>query len=234
MKRRLINRIRYYIAFFRENWKSELLLVVCSNYVSTIRQNLKEYAVRDRRSPLSPPPKEAGEKPALPTEWRRSLQIGADRKSPDSCNCLQESIQTNDDIANNLLFARIRPLLDHEAFDLNTLKKPVNGKTKMHVDEMVRNSTPYLAMHLCPVYKLELSKNSMSSITSIKSEFPFLEKINEIFCDGIKYDERPKSRTVTKKDGTEKATDVMSLMETINQLELDEDDDIESIISKYI
>jgi len=200
--------------------------------VSTIKQNLKDYAARDRRSPLPPPPKEDGKKPALPsrTEWSSR---GADRDVPDGDDYSQESLQTSDDTTNNQLFAGTRSLLDHEAFDLDTLKKPADAKTMRHVDEMVRNSTPYLAMRLCPVYKLELSKNSMPN-KLIESKYPFMEKMDEIlFRDGIAYDEQPGS-LATKKGGEKRPINVMRLMETIDRLELDEDDDIESIINKYI
>lgn len=211
-----------------------MLLVVCSNYVSTIKQNLKDYAARDRRSPLPPPPKEDGKKPALSSRPEWSLRgVGRDEAPPDGGDNSQEPLQTSDDdVTNNRLFAGSRSLLDHEAFDLDTLKKPADAKTTRRVDEMVRNSTPYLAMRLCPVYELEPSKNLMPNKPT-ESKYPFVEKMDEVFRDGVAYDERPKSLT-TKKDGKQRRINLMRLMETIDRLELDEDDDIESIINKYV
>lgn len=124
-----------------------------------------------------------------------------------------------------------RPSLDHEAFKLDTHKKPADIKMKKHVDEMVKNGTPYLAMILCPVYKLELSKNLMLSETT-KSRFPFMEKIDEMFSDGIVYDENIKSQA--KKEDNVKTINMTHFMDVINKLELDEDDDIENIINEFI
>lgn len=124
-----------------------------------------------------------------------------------------------------------RPPLQHEAFNLNIHKNPVNTKIKLHVDEMVKNGTPYLAMGLCPVYKLELFKNLKLSETT-KSKFPFIERMDEIFSDGIAYDEKPKQ--FAREENEEKTYNITNLMHMIDRLEIDEDDDIESIISDYI
>lgn len=201
-----------------------MLLVVCSNYISTIRQNLKDYS--QNHSPLPPPT--ADKKPALPSEWSFG---DSDRIIPDEIDCtfIESPKIDNKKIKN--VFINSRPPLDHEAFNLDTHKKPANIKMKRHVDEMVRNGTPYLAMRLCPVYKLELSKELMLS-EGTKSKFPFVERTDEIFCDGIAYDEKPKSRVV--EEIKEKPINITKLMEIINRLELDEDDNIESIISEHI
>lgn len=124
-----------------------------------------------------------------------------------------------------------RPPLDHEAFKLDTHKKPADTRMKKHVDEMVKNGTPYLAMILCPVYKLELSKNLMLSETT-KSKFPFMEKMDEMFSDGIVYDEN--IRPQVKKEDNVKTINMTHFMDMINKLELDEDDDIENIINEFI
>lgn len=200
------------------------MLVVCSNYISTIKQNLKDYS--QNHSPLPPPI--ADKMPVLPSEWSFGE---ADRIIPDEIDCTFIESPKIDNKKIKKLFIDSRPPLDHEAFDLDTHKKPANIKMKRHVDEMVKNGTPYLAMRLCPVYKLELSKDLMLSETT-RSKFPFVEKTDEIFCDGIAYDENPKSRVV--EEIKEKTINITNLMTIINRLELDEDDDIENIISEHI
>lgn len=96
---------------------------------------------------------------------------------------------------------------------------------------MVKNGTPYLAMRLSPVYRLELSKNLILS-EATKSKFPLIEKMDEIFRNGIVYDK--KINLIGKKIKKETSINITNLMEIINHLELDYDDNIESIISKYI
>lgn len=210
--------------FFRENWESEVLLIVCSNYLSTLKQNLKDYS--QNHSPLPPPIED--KKPALPSEWSFSDTDQIITDEIDST--LIESPKIDNNKIKNLLIES-RPPLDHEAFNLDTHKKPINTKMKKHVDEMVKNGTPYLAMHLCPVYKLELSKNlALSDAT--KSRFPFMEKMDEIFSDGIAYDEKVKSPV--KEQNKENPINIKNLMEIINKLELDEDGDIERIINEFI
>jgi len=129
------------------------------------------------------------------------------------------------------VFIKSRPSLDHEAFNVDTHKKLANTKIKMYVDEMVKNGTPYLAMHLCPIYQLELSKNFKLSETT-KSKFPFIEKMSAIFADGIAYDEKIKSQV--KQEIKENPINLTNFMGMINQLELDEDEEIENIISRYV
>ncbi|VVC35692.1 WD40/YVTN repeat-like-containing domain,WD40 repeat,WD40-repeat-containing domain [Cinara cedri] len=208
----------------KENWESEILLIVCSNYISTIKQNLKDYS--QNHSPLPPPVED--KKPALPLEWSFS---NTDRITIDETDSTLIESPKVDDEEIEYVFIESRPPLDHEAFNIDTLKKPTNTKIKSYVDEMVKNGTPYLAMCLSPVYKLEISKNLMLSETT-KSKFPFLEKIDEIFCDGISYDERKKS--VVKEKNKGKSINITKLMKIIDQLELNEDDDIASILNKYI
>lgn len=200
------------------------MLIVCSNYISTIKQNLKDYS--QNNSPLPPPVED--KKPALPSEWSFN---DTDRITIDeSENTLIESPRV-DNVIIKKIFMESRPPLDHKAFNIDTHKKPVNTKMRNYVDEMVKNGTPYLAMCLCPVYKLEISKNLMLSETTI-SKFPFLEKIDEIFCDGIAYDEQINSHI--KDESKEKLIKITNLMKIIDQLELNEDNDIESILNKYI
>jgi len=200
------------------------LIIACSNYLSTLKQNLKDYS--QNHSPLPPPIED--KKPALPSEWSFSDTDQIITDEIDST--LIESPKTENNKLKNLLI-KSRPPLDHEAFNLDTHKKPINPKMKKHVVEMVKNGTPYLAMHLCPVYKLELSKNLVLS-DATKSRFPFMEKIDEIFSDGIAYDEKLKSPVKEQNKG--KPINIKNLMEVINKLELDEDDDIERIISEFI
>lgn len=200
------------------------MIIVCSNYLSTIKQNLKDYS--QNHSPLPPPIED--KKPALPSEWSFS---DTDQIITDEIDCtFLESPKIDNNKIKKLLI-KSRPPLDHEAFNLDTHKKPVNIKMKNHVDEMVKNGTPYLAMHLCPVYKLEISKNLVLS-DATKSRFPFMEKIDEIFCDGIAYDEKVK--LPVKELNKEKPTNIKNLMDIINKLELDEDSDIERIINNFI
>lgn len=200
------------------------MLIVCSNYILTIKQNLKDYS--HNQSPLPPPVED--KKPALPSEWSFSDtdQITID----ESESTLIESPKVDNEEIKNILIES-RPLLDHEAFNIDTHKKPANTKMKSYVDEMVKNGTPYLAMCLCPVYKLEISKNLMLSETT-KSKFPFIENIDEIFCDGIAYDEKINSHA--KDESKEKPINITNFIKTIDQLELNEDDDIENILNKYI
>lgn len=201
------------------------MLVVCSNYVSSIKQNLKDYSQHysQNQSPLPPPTDE--KKPALPSEWSFS---DTDRITTDHLeSTIIESPKTNDnEIKKKLIDSR--PPLNHEAFNLVTYKNPANTKMKRHVDEMVKNSTPYLAMRLCPIHKLELSNNLMLSEVT-KSKFPFMEKMDEIFSDGIAYDEKIKSSV--RKENKVKNINVTNLMEMVKYLKSDEDDDIVSIIS---
>lgn len=200
------------------------MIIVCSNYLSTIKQNLKDYS--QNHSPLPPPIED--KKPALPSEWSFS---DADKIITDEIDrTFIESPKIDNNKIKKILIES-RPPLCHEAFNLDTHKKPVNTKIKKRVDEMVKNGTPYLAMHLCPVYKLELSKNLVLS-EATKSKFPFMEKMDEVFCNGIAYDEKVKSPV--KEQSKEKPTNIKKLIEIINKMELDEDDDIEKIISKYI
>lgn len=200
------------------------MLIVCSNYLSTIKQNLKDYS--QNHSPLPPPVED--KKPALPSEWSFSE---ADQITIDEIdNIYLESPKIDNKKIKNV-FIKSRPPLDNDAFNLDTHKKSANASMKRHVDEMVKNGTPYLAMSLCPVYKLELSKDFILS-ESTKNKFPIMEKIGEIFCDGIAYDEKIMSQV--KDDNKEKPINIINLMEKINQLELNEDDDIESIINEYI
>jgi len=191
----------------------------------TIKQNLKDYS--QHRSPLPPPPI-ADKKPALPSEWSFS---DTDRIFADDIDStFIESPKINNKKMKDLLIES-RPPLHHEAFNLNMHKNPANTKIKRHVDEMVKNGTPYLAMSLCPVYKLELSKNFMLSETT-KSKFPFMERTDEIFSDGIAYDEKPKP--LVREENKTKTINLTNLMDMINRLELDEDDDIESILNEFI
>lgn len=201
------------------------MLVVCSNYISTIKQNVKGFS--QNHSPLPPPVED--KKPALPSEWSFG---DTDRINADEIDgsCTVESPKVDNEPIKRLL-TKSRPIVDHGAFDLDICKKPANTKMKRQVDEMVKNGTPYLAMHLCPVYKLELSKNFEISETT-KTKFPFMEKINDTFCDGIAYDEKLEPRA--KKEIKEKPINVTNLMEIVDQLELDEDDDIERIIYEHI
>jgi len=200
------------------------LIIVCSNYLSTIKQNVKDYS--QNHSPLPPPVED--KKPALPSEWSFSDTDQIIIDEIDSTFIESPKIE-NDKIKKLLI--KSRPPLDHEAFNQDTHKKSINTKMKKHVDEMVKNGTPYLAMHLCPVYKLELSKNlALSDAT--KSRFPFIEKMDDIFCDGIAYDEQIKSPT--KEQNKKKQINIKHLMEIINILELDEDSDIEKMISEFI
>lgn len=201
------------------------MLIVCSNYISTIKQNLKDYS--QNNSPLPPPAED--KKPALPSEWSFS---DTDRITIDeSENTLIESPRVDNEIIKKI-FTESRPPLDHEAFNIDTHKKPANTKMRSYVDEMVKNGTPYLAMRLCPVYKLEISKNLILSETT-KYKFPFLEKIDEIFCDGIAYDCKQNNLHI-KDESKEKSIKITNLMKFIDQLELNEDKDIESILNKYI
>lgn len=200
------------------------MLIICSNYLSTIKQNLKDYS--QNHSPLPPPIED--KKPALPSEWsfNEADQIATDEID----NTYLESPKIDNKKIKNL-FLKSRPPLDNDAFNLDTHKKSANANMKKHVDEMVKNGTPYLAMSLYPVYKLELSKDLILS-ESTKNKFPFMEKIDEIFSDGIAYDEKimPQAQDENK----EKPINITHLMKTINQLELNEDDDIERIINEYI
>lgn len=200
------------------------MLIVCSNYLSTIKQNLKDYS--QNHSPLPPPVED--KKPALPSEWSFS---DADQITTDEIDStfIESPKMDNKNIKN--LFISSRPIFNNEAFNTDTHKKSANSSMKRHVDEMVKNGTPYLAMSLYPVYKLELSKDLILS-ESTKYKFPFMEKIDEIFCDGIAYDEQIMTRVRDKNN--KKPINITHLMETINQLELNEDDDIERIISEYI
>lgn len=201
-------------------------MVVCSNYVLTIKQNLKDY-YSQHHSPLPPPPI-TDKKPALPSEWSFS---DTDRIDVDEIdNILIESPKINNKKMKDLLI-KSRPPLQHEAFNLDMYKRPTNTKIKRHVDEMVKNGTPYLAMSLCPVYKLELSKNLMLS-EETKSKFPFLERMDEIFNDGIVYNE--KHQSFEGEENKKKTINIKNLMDMINRLEVDENDDIENIISEYI
>lgn len=200
------------------------MIIACSNYLSTLKQNFKDYS--QNNSPLPPPIED--KKPALPSEWSFSDTDQIITDEIDST--LIESPKTDNNKLKNLLI-KSRPPLDHEAFNLDTHKKPINPKIKKHVDEMVKNGTPYLAMHLCPVYKLELSKNLVLS-DATKSRFPFMEKIDETFSDGIAYDEKVKSPVKEQNNG--KTINIKNLTEIINKLELDEDDDIERIINEFI
>eukprot|EP00102_Acyrthosiphon_pisum_P025170 XP_016662380.1 PREDICTED: uncharacterized protein LOC107884538 [Acyrthosiphon pisum] len=208
----------------KENWESEVLLIVCSNYLSILKQNLKDYS--QNHSPLPPPIED--KKPALPSEWSFS---DTDQIIPDEIDSTLIESPKVDNYKIKKLLIKSRPPLDHEAFNLDTHKKPINTKMKKHVDEMVKNGTPYLAMHLCPVYKLELSKNLVLS-DATKSRFPFMEKMDEIFSDGIAYDEKVKSPV--KEHNKKNPINIKNLMEIINKLELDEDGDIERIINEFI
>lgn len=212
-----------YFYFFRENWESELLLIVCSNYISTIKQNLKDYS--QNHSPLPPPIED--KKPALPSKWsfddNYRIIDEIDGASIESPKIVNKKIKTT--------LLETRPPLEHEAFNLETYKKTTNIKIKKYIDEMVKNVTPHLAMHLCPVYKLELSKNFILSETT-KYKFPFLEKINEIFSDGIDYDKKIKLHV--KEEKQENLINITNLMQIIDQLELDEYDNIENILNDYI
>jgi hypothetical protein len=201
------------------------LLIVCSNYIATLKQNVKN--ISQNHSPLPPPIED--KKPALPSEWSLSDTDQISTDEIDSIFIESPKIE-NQKIKN--LFIKSRPPLDHEAFNLETYKKPVNTRMKNHVDEMVKNGTPYLAMRLSPVYRLEFSKNLILS-EETKSKFPLMEKMDEIFCDGIAYD--TKINLLEKEENKETPINITNLMEIINQLELDDDDDnIESIICKYI
>lgn len=200
------------------------MLIVCSNYIATLKQHLKDHS--QNHSPLPPPIED--KKPALPSEWSFS---DTDQLSTDEIdNIFIESPKIDNEEIRKLLI-KSRPALDHDAFHLETYKKPVNTRMKKHVDEMVKNGTPYLAMRLSPVYRLELSKNFILS-EETKSKFPLIEKIDEIFCDGIIYDEQIK--LLVKEENKENSINVTNLMKIVNQLELDDVDDIENIISKYI
>lgn len=201
-----------------------MLLIVCTNYVSTIKQNLKDYS--QHNSPLPPPIED--KRPALPSEWSFS---DTDKFTIDEIdNTYLESPKVDNNNTKNVLI-KSRPPLDHEAFYLDTHKKQANSSMKKHVDEMVKNGTPYLAMHTCPVHKIELSKNfKLSEVT--KAKFSFMEKIDEIFCDGIAYDD--KIMIDVQKNNEEKPINIRNLMHMINELKLDEDDDIESIIKEFI
>lgn len=184
---------------------------------------MKDYS--QNNSPLPPPIED--KKPALPSKWSFSDNY---RITDEIDNAFIDSPKINNKKIKMMLFES-RPPLEHEAFNLKTNKKMENIKMKKHVDEMVKNVTPYLAMHLCPVYKLELSKNFMLSETT-KSKFPFMEKIGEIFCDGIVYDKKIKSPV--KEEKQENTIDINNLMQMIDKLELDEYDNIESILNDYI
>lgn len=210
---------------FRENWESEVLLIVCSNYISTIKQNLKGH-FQNHNSPLPPPIED--KKPALPSKWSFSDNnqiIVTDEIDNDAI--IIESPKINNKIIKKLLIES-RPPLEHKAFNLNTHKKMENIKMKRYVDEMVKNVTPYLAMHLCPVYKLEFSKNLLLS-EAMKSKFPFMEKISEIFCDGIEYDEKIKIPVQEEKQ--DNPINITNLIQIIDKLEIDEYDNIENILN---
>lgn len=190
-----------------------------------MKQNLKDFS--QNYSPLPPPIED--KKPALPSKWSFSDVDHIAIDETDTTYTMEPPKVDNPSMKQLLIESR--PRVDHEAFDLDTHKKPVNTVMKKHVDEMVKNGTPYLAMHLCPVHKLELSENFTLN-EETKSKFPFMEKIEEIFCDGIMYDE--KLNLEVKKADKEKPINIKYLMKKINQLELDEDDDIEQILSEFI
>lgn len=200
------------------------MLIVCSNYIATLKQHFKDTS--QNHSPLPPPIED--KKPALPSEWSIS---DTDQISTDAIDSIFIGSPKIDNEKIKKMFIKSRPPLDHEAFNLETYKKPVNTRMKKHVDEMVKNGTPYLAMRLSPVYRLELSKNLKLS-EETRSKFPLMEKMDEVFCDGIAYDEKIKS--FVKEKNKENPINITNLMEIVNQLELDDDDDVESIISKYI
>lgn len=220
-----------------------MLLVVCSNYVATIKQNLSAGSGRqiaDHRRRSSPPP---------PVEDQSSLPPPIEDQSslPPS---VQWTTDDDDDNGGDEPLTDLPPPLVHcRAFEQDAHKKKstaADGRTKRRADEMVRNGTPYLAMSPCPVYRLRLSRQDVGRSAFRPGLFPLLDRLDEAFCDGIAYDDddderRPSEPLVAAAVGRppHDADVTARLMDAIDRLALDgsdgdDDDDVENVIGRYV
>ncbi|XP_050538548.1 uncharacterized protein LOC126903982 [Daktulosphaira vitifoliae] len=208
----------------KENWVSNVLLVACSNFIAILQLSLKE--TFQKRSPLSPPLEE--KKPALPSEWSFSDIEFINIEDVNEVHLSSPKIN-NDSMKKNLI--KGRPKLNHVAFCIDPFRKYNNPTMRNYVEEMVKNGTPHLAMHLCSVNKLELSKDLILSET-VKAKFPYLNKINDLLNDGVIYDS--KLSLPIKKMIPNQVITLEKLMNEINSLEFEDNDNFEEKIQHFI